>query len=152
MSAGLLRHYFPSIDAVIEAAYRQTGERVQAALSAAAAKANTPRLRLLAYITASFAPPISDPVLLSTWLAFWSLTKSSPAIAAVHAEIYHKYRSEMEALIAETAPKSADHRLTAVALTALVDGLWLELSLGDAPFTAAEAAAIAERYLDTVIN
>ncbi len=152
VSAGLLRHYFPNIDAAIEATYRQTGARVQAALDQAVAKGNTPRTRLLAYITASFAPPISDPKLLSTWLAFWSLTKTSPAIAAVHADIYREYRRAMERLIADVAPKSKDQRLTAVALTALVDGLWLELSLGDAPFTAAEAAGIAEQYLDTLIN
>ena len=152
VSAGLLRYYFRSIDAVIEAAYRQTGERVQAALDAAVAKANTPRARLLAYITASFAPPISDPQLLSTWLAFWSLTKSSPAIAAAHSDIYRESRTAMERLIADVAPKSNDHRLMAIALTALVDGLWLELSLGDAPFTSLEAAAIAEQFLDTVIN
>jgi TetR/AcrR family transcriptional regulator, transcriptional repressor of bet genes len=152
VSAGLLRHYFPSIDAAIEATYRQTGERVQAALDDAVDRADTPRARLLAYITASFAPPISDPELLSTWLAFWSLTKTSPAIAAVHADIYREYRRAMERLIADVAPKSKDQRLTAVALTALVDGLWLELSLGDAPFTAQEAASIAEQYLDTLIN
>jgi transcriptional repressor BetI len=152
VSAGLLRHYFVSIDAAIEAAYRHTGMRVQAALDDAVCKASTPRERLLAYVTASFAPPISDPALLSTWLAFWSLTKTRPAIAAIHAEIYRRYRSAMENLIADLVPGNGDHRLTAVALTALVDGLWLELSLGDAPFSADEAAVLAEQYLDTLIT
>jgi TetR/AcrR family transcriptional regulator, transcriptional repressor of bet genes len=152
VSSGLLRHYFPAIEAAIEAAYRFTGMRVQAALDDAVAVAVTPRTRLLAYITASFAPPISDPKLLSTWLAFWSLTKTSPVIASVHGEIYSEYRRVMEALIADILPHQKDHRLTAVALTALVDGLWLELSLGNAPFTAQEASAIAEHYLDILIT
>ena len=52
-----------------------------------------PRARLLAYLTASFRPPIADPELLATWLAFWSLTRSDPAIAAVHAEIYGEFRA-----------------------------------------------------------
>ncbi len=152
VSSGLLRHYYPTIEAAIEAAYRFTGMRVQAALDDAVAVAVTPRTRLLAYITASFAPPISDPKLLSTWLAFWSLTKTSPAIASVHGEIYSEYRRVMEMLIADLMPHKKDHRLTAVALTALVDGLWLELSLDNAPFTAQEAAAIAEHYLDILIT
>jgi TetR/AcrR family transcriptional regulator, transcriptional repressor of bet genes len=152
VSAGLLRHYFVSIDAAIEETYRQTGQRVQAALADAVARATEPRARLLAYVTASFTPPISDPQLLATWMAFWGLTKTSPAIAAIHTEIYAGYRSAMERLIAELAPAARDHRLTAVALTALVDGLWLELSLGDAPFTALEAAKIAARYVDALIN
>ena len=45
----------------------------------------------------------------------------------------------------------ADARLAAVALTALVDGLWLELSLGNAPFSVDEAEALAEKWLDSFI-
>jgi len=41
--------------------------------------------------------------------------------------------------------------LAAVALTALVDGLWLELSLGNAPFSVGEAEALAEKWLDSFI-
>lgn len=150
VSPGLLRHYFAGIDALVAATYRWTGDRVQAALDAAVAAApKTPRARLLAYLTASFAPPIADADLLSTWLAFLSLTKTDARIAALHAEIYADYRNGLEALIAPVA--QGDHRLTTVALTALVDGLWLELSLGNAPFTRDEAGALAEKWLDTLI-
>jgi TetR/AcrR family transcriptional regulator, transcriptional repressor of bet genes len=151
VSPGLLRHYFGGIDACVAAAYRWTGDRVQAALAdAVGAAPPEPRARLLAYLTASFAPPIADAQLLATWLAFWSLTKTDARIAALHARIYRDYRSALETLLAEVAP--GDHRLTAVALTALVDGLWLELSLGNAPFTPAEASALAERWLDSLLG
>jgi TetR/AcrR family transcriptional regulator, transcriptional repressor of bet genes len=151
VSPGLLRHYFAGIDDCIAAAYQWTGDRVQAALEQAVAAAPPdPRARLLAYLTASFAPPIADVDLLSTWLAFWGLTKTDPRIAMLHAEIYKAYRITLERLIA--AVKPGDHRLTAVALTALVDGLWLELSLGNAPFTPQEASALAERWLDCLLG
>lgn len=151
VSPGLLRHYFDGIDDLIAATYRWTGERVQTALSnAVTAAPQNPRSRLLAYLTASFAPPIADPELLATWLAFWALTKTDPVIAALHQEIYCDYRAGLEQLLAACMP--GDHRLTAVALTALVDGLWLELSLGNAPFTCAEAGALVEKWLDTLLN
>jgi TetR/AcrR family transcriptional regulator, transcriptional repressor of bet genes len=151
VSPGLLRHYFDGIDDAIAAAYRWTGGRVQAALATAVDTAPPePRARLLAYLTASFAAPIVDAELLATWLAFWGLTKTNACIAALHAEIYGDYRAELEALIAACQP--GDHRLTAVALTALVDGLWLELSLGNAPFTPAEASALAEKWLDCLLG
>jgi TetR/AcrR family transcriptional regulator, transcriptional repressor of bet genes len=151
VSPGLLRHYFAGIDALIAATYRWTGDRVQAALMDAVAHApSTPLDRLLAYLTASFSPPIANPELLATWLAFWGLTKTDAAIASLHAAIYADYRRELESLIAATRP--GNHRLTAIALTALVDGLWLELSLGNAPFTAQEAGLLAERWLDTLIG
>jgi TetR/AcrR family transcriptional repressor of bet genes len=151
VSPGLLRHYFAGIDALVAETYRWTGDRVQAALDdAVAAAPATPRARLLAYLTASFAPPIADPDLLATWLAFWGLTKTDARIAALHAEIYADYRNGLEALITPVAP--GDHRLTTVALTALVDGLWLELSLGNAPFTRAEAGMLAEKWLDALLG
>ncbi len=153
VSPGLLRHYFSGIDALVAETYRWTGARVSRALEEAIALAPaTPRARLLAYLTASFRPPIASPDLLATWLAFWSLTKTDPVIAAVHKEIYRDYRRDLEALIAALDPKARNHRLTAVALTALVDGLWLELSLGSAPFTPDEAAQLAERWLDSLLG
>jgi TetR/AcrR family transcriptional regulator, transcriptional repressor of bet genes len=151
VSPGLLRHYFAGVDDLVAETYRDTGERVQAALDAAVAIApDDPRTRLLAYLTASFAPAIADPDLLATWLAFWSLTKTDARISDVHAAIYCSYRAGLETLIA--AMKPGDHRLTAIALTALVDGLWLELSLGEAPFTSVEAAELAERWLDALLR
>mgnify|MGYP002780523424 CR=1 FL=1 len=150
VSPGLLRHYFSGIDDCVAAAYRWTGDRVQAALSDAVAKAAPePRSRLLAYLTASFAPPIADGELLSTWLAFWGLTKTDTRIAALHAEIYADYRAALEALLREYRP--GDHRLAAVALTALVDGLWLELSLGNAPFSPGEANMLVEKWLRALL-
>lgn len=150
VSPGLLRHYFDGIDALIATTYRWTGDRVQSALAEAVAGApQTPRKQLLAYLTASFAPPIADPELLATWLAFWALTKTDSQIARLHGEIYRDYRAELETLLAACSP--GDHRLAAVALTALVDGLWLELSLGNAPFSREEAGVLVEKWLDALL-
>src|SRR5687768_9872688 len=82
VSPGLLRHYFAGVSEAIAETYRWTGARVaQAHDDAVAAAGSEPRACLLAYLTASFRPPIADPDLLATWLAFWSLTRSDPAIA-----------------------------------------------------------------------
>lgn len=151
VSPGLLRHYYSGIDELVAETYRAVGGRVQAALNDAVETADpTPEARLIAYLAASFAPPIADPDLLSTWLAFWSLTRTDATIARLHGEIYAENRLTLEALLDAYAP-GTDHRLTAVALTALVDGLWLELSLGDAPFTPEEATALARRWLGTLL-
>ena len=88
--------------------------------------------------------------MLATWLAFWAMTKTDPQIAVLHKEIYRDYRAELENLLA--AYQTGDHRLTAVALTALVDGLWLELSLGNAPFTRNEAGQLVEKWLGALLN
>ncbi|WP_066812430.1 TetR family transcriptional regulator C-terminal domain-containing protein [Sphingomonas asaccharolytica] len=149
VSPGLINHYFAGIDALIAATYSAVGEQVSNALAAAVAAAgNDPRARLTAYVTASFAPPIADRALLATWIAFWSLT-GKPQIAERHDAIYARYREDLEALLADCGIAPADRRLTAIAITALVDGLWLELCLSPDSFTADEARGLAERQLES---
>jgi len=152
VSAGLVGHYFDGIDALIAATYGHVGDRVTAALEAAIAAAGTdPRARLSAYVTASFDPPIADPSLLATWLAFWSLVKARPDIGRLHDDIYAGYRRDLEALLGACGVNSADLRLAAIAITALVDGLWLELCLSPEAFTAAEARTITERQIEALL-
>lgn len=148
VSPGLLRHYYAGIDELIAATYAHVGAAVADALAAAVAAAgDDPRARLLAYVNASFRPPIAAPELLSTWLAFWSLVKSDAAIAALHRDIYGHYRAALETLLAAAGMAPAGVREAAIAITALVDGLWLELSLDAGAFTPEDASAIAARWL-----
>lgn len=150
VSPGLLRHYFDGIDALIAETYAWTGRQVSDALAEAVAAAGSdPRARLLAYVTASFRAPIADPQLLATWIAFWSLVKANPEMERLHGEIYAGYRGEVEVLLGECGLAAGDVRLAAVGITALVDGLWLELCLAPGTFTAEEASGIAGRWIET---
>ncbi len=151
VSPGLLRHYFAGVSEAMAETYRWTGTRIAEALAVAVTEAGeTPRARVLAYLTASFRPPIASPELLASYVAFWSLTRSDAAVAAVRAEVYGDFRQELERLLLAWRRQLADPALTAIALTALIDGLWLELSLGGAPFSAEQAGELAARWLDTL--
>ena len=119
-------------------------------MEAVSAAGPDPRARLLAYITANFRPPIATPELLASYVAFWSLARSDRAVAKVRAEVSDQFRAGLEGLIRAYRPDLADPRLPAIALTALIDGLWLELSLGEAPFSPEEAERLAEGWLDSV--
>jgi TetR/AcrR family transcriptional regulator, transcriptional repressor of bet genes len=147
VSPGLLRHYFEGVDDLIAAAYEAVSQRIDGALDAALEAAGpTPRERLLAYLGASFAPPVLDPRLLAAWIGFWSLVKTKPRIAAIHAASYADFRARLERLLSEA--DVAETRLAAIALTATVDGLWLELCLDPATFSPQEARAIVTRALE----
>jgi TetR/AcrR family transcriptional repressor of bet genes len=74
-----------------------------------------------------------------------------PLVEIAHAETYAAYRAEVERLLA-ACRLSGDHRLQAIAITALIDGLWLELCLDDSVFTPAEAIGIARRWLDALLG
>ena len=156
VSAGLLTHYFDGIGDLIVATYRDVGSRVAEAVDRAVADAgDDPRAQLEAYVTASFRPPVLDPELLATWLAFWSLVKTDPDIATVHREIYAEFREGVERLLRrcwDDGVGEDDVRLSAVAITALVDGLWLELCLDGRSFTPEEAGELALHWLDALLK
>jgi AcrR family transcriptional regulator len=146
VSPGLLRHYFEGVDELIAAAYEAVSQRIEAALDAALASAEpTPRARLLAYMGASFAPPVLDERLLAAWVGFWSLVRTKPRMAAIHAASYADFRARLETLLADAGARET--RLAAIALTATIDGLWLELCLDPTTFSPDEARAILTRTL-----
>jgi len=155
VSAGLLTHYFDGVDALILATYRDVGEKVAAAMERAVADAGPDPLdRLWAYLQANFQPPVLDPNLLATWISFWSLVKTSPEIAATHAETYGGSRERLEVLLREAAPQipRPAARIAAIGLTAMVDGLWLELCLDSSTFTIDEALAMVKEAMTYVVE
>lgn len=150
VSSGLLTHYFDGVDALILATYADVGRKVSAAIDGAVVAAgNDPRARLRACLQANFLPPILDPDLLATWIAFWSLVKGDPAIAALHAQVYAASRAQIEGLLHAAAPAmdAPARRIAAISLTALVDGLWLELCLDRSSFSPEEAQAMVEEAM-----
>ena len=153
VSPGLVGHYFGGVDALIAATYREVEAQVAAALDAAVAAAGAdPRARLEAYVSASLLPPIAESALLSTWIAFWSLVRTRDDIAALHDEQYGRFRSGLESLLRENGVPAPALRRTAIAITALVDGLWLELCLSPGTFAPGEAAGIARAGLAALIS
>lgn len=153
VSPGLVGHYFDGVEALVEATYAHVAGQVGAALEAAmAAAAPEPRARLDAFVTASFAPPIATRELLATWIAFWSLTIARGGIARQHDAHYADFRGQLEVLLDACGVPRARLRHAAIAITALVDGLWLELCLSPGCFSAQEAGAMARAQLDGLVD
>lgn len=153
VSPGLLRHYFGGIDDLVAATYDATSERMDAIFARAVDDAkDEPRARLLAYLTASFRPPVTDPELLGAWTAFWALARSDARMIAIHAESYAGYRARMGDLLGACGVAAPEAERLAIMLTAMVDGLWLELSLDATSFGAAAAAEMIERAVEALLR
>ncbi|MEN9683281.1 MAG: hypothetical protein RLZZ427_1032 [Pseudomonadota bacterium] len=153
VSPGLVGHYFAGIDALVAATYAHVEARVNVVLDAAVNGAGPdPRARLDAFVTASFSTPLASGELLATWIAFWSLVRSRPEIARQHDEQYAAFRMRLEHLLGACGLPAGRRRHAAIAITALVDGLWLELCLSPHAFSAAEASAIARAMLDALLG
>ena len=152
VTMGLINHYFPGIDALVAAAYQSLATRLlsrsrELALTGGA----EPRTCLHAFFAASFAPEALDPALFRTWLVFWSLVPHSAEMRAVRDRTYAETRATLETLLSRVKqlPGVPAFRIgpAAIGLAALMDGLWVELSLNPASFEPAEAIALCDDWV-----
>jgi TetR/AcrR family transcriptional repressor of bet genes len=157
VSIGLINHHYPRKSSLVAEAYENLALSLQDSIRAQADnRAATPRARLSNFFRASFAPELLDPQLFNVWVVFWSMVEHSPEIRAVHDRTYGKYRSILETLLGELVRSGAAPplklRSAAIALSAVLDGLWVELSLSSSTFKPREAIAICEDWVDALCN
>ena len=157
VSIGLINHHFPSKSGLVAVAYETLALSLQEELQARARNhAAAPRERLSDFFRASFAPELLDPQLFNVWVVFWSMVAHSPEIRAVHDKTYGKYRAILESMLGQLADSGAAPpfklRQAAIALSALLDGLWVELSLSPITFKPREAIALCEDWVNALCN
>ena len=155
VSIGLINHHFPSKCGLIAESYETLALSLQDSLRARAQnRAASPRKRLRDFFRASFAPELLDPQLFNVWVVFWGMVAHSPEIRAVHDRTYGQYRSILEKLLGELVKSGAAPKLklrsAAIALSALLDGLWVELSLSSETFKPSEAIGICEDWANAL--
>src|ERR1700730_9533840 len=152
VSIGLINHHFPRQAGLVAGTDQKLGlSLLDWIRSQAENKAVSPRDRLSNFFRASFDPEILDPQLFNVWLVFWSMVAHSPEIRAVHFSTYGKYRSVLESLLGQLVSSGGappfQLRPGAIALSALLDGFWVELSLSPTVFKPREAIALCEDWV-----
>ena len=157
VSIGLINHHFPSKSGLIAETYETLALSLLDSIRRQAGnEAVSPRDRLSNFFRASFAPEILDPQLFNVWLVFWSMVAHSAEIRAVHFSTYGKYRSVLESLLGQLVESGAAPpfklRPAAIALSALLDGFWVELSLSPTVFKPREAIALCEDWVNALCS
>jgi TetR/AcrR family transcriptional regulator, transcriptional repressor of bet genes len=157
VSIGLINHHFPSKSGLIAETYETLAlSLLDSIRSQAENKAVSPRQRLSNFLRASFAPEILDPQLFNVWLVFWSMVAHSAEIRAVHFSTYGKYRAVLESLLGQLVDSGAAPpfrlRPAAIALSAFLDGFWVELSLSPTVFKPRDAVALCEDWVNALCN
>lgn len=157
VSIGLINHHFPSKSGLVAVTYETLALSLQESIRAQAEnKAVSPRDRLSGFFRASFTPELLDPQLFSVWLVFWSMVAHAPEIRAVHDRTYRKYRAILESLLGQLADTAAapqfNLRSAAIGLSALLDGLWVELSLCATTFKPRQAIALCEDWVNALCD
>ena len=152
VSHGLARHYFETKDELMAAAYRHLCDLISESIRTAEETAGAAAVdKLKATPRATLSPPMFDRFHRLAFLEFWHEIRRNPAIARIHRDLYARYRRRVGRLFRQAACESGaviNPRRAAIGLLALLDGLWLELSLDDSGYSHADAQAICEIYID----
>jgi AcrR family transcriptional regulator len=157
VSIGLINHHFRGKAELVAAAYESLAASLQKGLRDEAERQEVPpRERLSGFFRASFAPQILDPVLFSVWLVFWGMVLHSPEMRTVHDRTYRQYRALLESLLSAVAASGDVPEFkvkpAAIGLAALLDGLWIEMSLNPHTFTAREAIGLCEDWVSALCS
>jgi AcrR family transcriptional regulator len=158
VTGGLIRHYFAGKDQMLEAAYRKVMTGMTETAVAAAAEGQTAKERLRRFVIANVTPPVTDPRTLSLWAAFISHIQTDPTFAAIHRDNYVAFLEALESLLTDFFSEEkrvlskAQCRSFAIALNALVDGLWLEGTLAADMFGEQELAETALSSVEALLR
>jgi len=153
VSVGLINHHYSSIDELIAAAYEKVALGiVRQLMEVTEAAPPAPRERLSAFFHASCSPSLINPDLLGVWVVFWSMIKHSPIMQETQRHTFAEYRGILERHLTDYALEiglnDTDMRLSTIGLSALLDGIWLELSLNPGGFAPEEAVRLCEAWID----
>jgi len=158
VTPGLIRHYFPSKDDLLCEAYRHTmREMTVHSVGALEELSGGAVARLHEFIRAVLSPPVMTARQHQLWASFTSLVRSIPGFAQIHQESYLEFRRECSRLVADVLleqqrPCSASElEQLAVAVNALLDGLWIEGCLATELFDTDEIAQIGIRSINALL-
>jgi AcrR family transcriptional regulator len=158
VTGGLIRHYFSGKDQMLQEAYRKVMMGITDMAIEAAALGTSARDRLRRFIVANVTPPVTDPRTLSLWAAFISHIQTDASFAAIHRESYLAFLQALEHLLTDFFNEEgrkvtrAECRASAIALNALVDGLWLEGTLAADMFAERELADAALNAVEALLR
>jgi TetR/AcrR family transcriptional regulator, transcriptional repressor of bet genes len=153
VTQGLITHHFGEINELVAYAFDIMSDGLLAATVKAVEEAEqTPAARLDAFIASSFSPILFDRDVLGVWVVFWGLILHSPKMGASQQREYGDYVATVEGLLSDLAREEgfaiADLRLTAMGLTALLDGLWLAWCLNPEAFRPEDGIALCRNWIE----
>jgi len=134
LSRGIVNFHFESKEKLLVATLQHMYDEYAAHWRSALEKAgDDPASRLQALVAADFDRSICNKRKLAAWCAFWGEAKSRPtyqALSGARDKAYQGTIVELCGLLKRDAGYDYDPEAIALALSAMLEGLWLRLMMG----------------------
>ncbi len=150
-SRGLIAHYFHSKEEMLEAAFRHLYTSVSQHVLDTQDRAVGPQAKLHALPQSVFSPEVFSPKIRNAFLTFWHEIRFNPFVRHANRELYGNYKKRTEEyfrLAARERSIDIDAHQAAIGLVAMIDGLWLVISIFDKLVTRETAIAVCRNYID----
>jgi len=152
LSQGIINLHFQSKDRLLVETLRYIADEYKTSWEKALDDAGpSPAERLAALVEVDFNMPVCDRNKLAVWFAFWGESKSRPTYRKLCATRDIQYRKELGALcqllIEEGGYQGLDAMVLATGLSAMTEGLWLDLLISPRSITREQARNICLAYL-----
>ncbi len=155
LSQGIVNLHFKTKQRLLVATLTYLADEYRAAWEQALAQAGpTSAERLAAVIAVDFEKSVCARNKLAVWFAFWGETKSRPTyrkLCAARDREYVRMLTELIAtIIAEGGYRGPDARTLATGLSAMSEGLWLDLLMTPESVNPQRALEVCMDYLATL--
>jgi len=135
LSRGIVNFHFESKEKLLVATLQHMADEYAAHWRAALAQAgDDPARQLMALVASDFDRAVCNRRKLAAWGAFWGEAKSRStyrSLCGARDEAYQAQLTELCAALIEEGAYDADPKETALAIEALLQGLWQLLMLSD---------------------
>ena len=127
-SKGIVLHYFGNKQQLFEHTMRYANALLRDAVVARMAVAATASERLWAIVDGNFAPELFRPAICHAWLSLCGEVPRDRQLARIQRVIHRRMESNLCSALRALQPHQ-DVKRIALAITALIDGLWLRTGL-----------------------
>lgn len=149
-SKGIVLHYFRSKDDLFEQVMREANLVLRERVVLRLRRAKAPLERVIAVIEGNFEPDLYIAPISHAWISLCAEVPRNPALAriqiALHGRMHANLMSGLRDLRSFEQATAA-----ALAISALIDGLWLRLALNPRSLTAEEACAFTIARLQEIL-
>lgn len=151
LSRGIVNFHFESKDKLLVATLQHMADEYAAHWRAALTRAGEdPAHQMRALVAADFDRSVCNKRKLAAWCAFWGEAKSRPtyqALCGARDAAYQKIFIDLCATLKQSGGYAFEPQAMALALSAMLEGLWLRLMMGTEDVTRETALEAANEFL-----